>query len=263
MSRRTAQKFTAVPPKPPPPTQKGDPLDRFFQQACQWMEQMGLAYNRSVENTIRDRSNTAAVIPFYDTAGLPSQVYYCVNAALGEDGHLHEINKQKAAWALRFSLDTDLFEVLYCASATDPIVWTTYLSTDSGGLTSLTSTINIKVLANVSGGSVYGGQAVMMNLGSTGILPWNGTREIVGVARETITAATSGMVQTEGPLTLADWTNATGSATLSTGTWYGDSTTPGDITQSAPTAVGETVQRVGVTLSSDTLEIRIGQPILL
>lgn len=263
MSRRTAQKFTAVAPRPPIPSQMGDSADRFFKQAASWMEQMGLAYNRSVEQTIRDRATTASVIPFYDSKGVPNLIYYAVNAYLGEDGALHEINKQKAAWALRFSLDTDLFEVLYCAAATDPIVWTTYLTTNSDGLTDLTSTVNIKVLANVDSVTLPGGYAVMMNLGSTGVLRWDGTREIVGIARESIPAATSGMVQTEGPLKLSDWTSATGSATLSTGTYYGDVNTPGMITTTATTTAGKTVQRVGVALSSDTLEVRIGQPVLL
>lgn len=263
MSRRTAQKFTAVAPKSPPPAQLGDALDRFFKQASSWMEQMGLAYNRSVEQTIRDRATTASVIPFYDSNGLPNQVYYTVNSYLGEDGKLHQTNKQKSAWALRFSLNTDLFEVLYCAPGIDPIVWTTYLSATSSGLTDLTSTVNIKVLANVDSVTISAGCAVMMDLGSTGVLRWDGTREIVGVARENIASATSGMVQTEGPLKLSDWTSATGSATLSSGIWYGDVATPGKITTTATTTLGKTVQRVGVTLASDTLEIRISQPVLL
>lgn len=123
--------------------------------------------------------------------------------------------------------------------------------------------VNSRSLANTGATTIHAGKAVMMNLGSTGVLPWDGTREIVGLARENIAASESGRVQTEGPLTLADWTASTGSSSLGTGTWYGDPSTPGTLTLTAPTSIGATVQRVGITVSADTLEIRVGQPIKL
>ena len=133
MSRRSVQKFTAAPPKPPPATQAGDEVSRFHGGVVAWMGQMALAYNRNIENTQRDRASTATVIPFYDSSGVPNVVYYCINAFLHDDGLLHAVEKQKSAWALRFDLTGDLFEVLYCAALTDPIVWTSYLSVGSSG----------------------------------------------------------------------------------------------------------------------------------
>lgn len=134
MSRRAAQKFTATPPSIPPAQQQGDANQKFAMGVVSWMNQMALAYNRSVEATQRDNASTATVIPHYDSSGIPDTIYYCINAFLGPDGVLHAINKQASAWALRFTLTTDLFEVLYCAPLTDPIVWTTYFSVTSAGV---------------------------------------------------------------------------------------------------------------------------------
>lgn len=133
MSRRSTQKFTANVPTLPTASQVGDEQSKFFAGLVAWMQQMALAYNRSVESTQRDRANTASVIPIYEQNGSPSSIYYAVNAYLGPDKKFHAQDTSKSAWALHFSLVSDVFELLYCGSSTDPIVWTTYLSVTNAG----------------------------------------------------------------------------------------------------------------------------------
>lgn len=68
----------------------------------------------------------------------------------------------------------------------------------------------------------------------------------------------------DGKLTMADWTNVVGAATLSVGaTYYLDPTNFGKLTTVAPTTVGQYVMSIGLAVASDTLELDIEQGILL
>jgi hypothetical protein len=64
-------------------------------------------------------------------------------------------------------------------------------------------------------------------------------------------------------LTLADWTAATGLASLVPGWAYYLDVAPGRLTPIPPATPGCAVARVGVAVSVDTLEISIDTPILL
>ena len=92
------------------------------------------------------------------------------------------------------------------------------------------------------------------------------TARVVGLARETIAAGSTGPIQTDGVLTLADWSSVTeeGQATLTAGSYYWLSPDhPGLITLTAPTTPGEVVVHIGVAINTTSLEISIDRPILL
>lgn len=95
-----------------------------------------------------------------------------------------------------------------------------------------------------------------------------GTVEVLGLVKAaTIVAAASGAIQTDGILaaTTAQWDAITGDVGgLTPGSVYFlDPNTPGNITLTAPTAVGDFVVRLGKAVSTTELEITILQPIEL
>lgn len=63
--------------------------------------------------------------------------------------------------------------------------------------------------------------------------------------------------------TEADWTAIAGAAMLAVGQTYFLSATPGQITNVAPTSIGQYVTVIGVAIDPTTLSIQLGQPILL
>lgn len=84
----------------------------------------------------------------------------------------------------------------------------------------------------------------------------------IGLLSADIATAATGTVQTTGVLSLSDWTAATGSVTLTPGAaYYGDPTTAGMLTTTAPTTGSS--QWVGVAVSETTLAINVGDLILL
>lgn len=64
-------------------------------------------------------------------------------------------------------------------------------------------------------------------------------------------------------ISLVDWTNVIGSMLLTQGQIYYLSTTPGMLTTTAPTTVGQCVTRVGVAITTQLFEIFLQAPILL
>ncbi len=96
----------------------------------------------------------------------------------------------------------------------------------------------------------------------------SGTVEVLGIVQETsISAAASGYIQTDGILTATtgQWDAVAGTTGgLTAGTvYYLDPDTPGLMTDTAPTAGGDFVVRLGVGLSTTEFEITIQQPVLL
>jgi len=88
----------------------------------------------------------------------------------------------------------------------------------------------------------------------------NGT---VGLAIQDAMASGTGFYIADGQLNLPDWTDATGSASLIPGATYYLSTTPGLLTVTPPSQVGELVLRVGTATTTSVLDIEISQSILL
>lgn len=90
------------------------------------------------------------------------------------------------------------------------------------------------------------------------------TTKAVGLATTDVTAGAAGQYQTEGTITKADWTTVTGAAALTPGAYYYLSeATPGGLTSTAPTTIGQFVVAVARALSTTQLDIEIAQPILL
>ncbi len=94
------------------------------------------------------------------------------------------------------------------------------------------------------------------------------TAEIVGLVRDaSIGAAASGEIQTDGVLvaTTVQWdavADTTGGLTAGA-VYYLSPTLAGELTSTAPTAVGQVVIRIGKAISTTDLEISISEPVLL
>jgi len=94
------------------------------------------------------------------------------------------------------------------------------------------------------------------------------TVEVVGLVKDaSISAAASGDIQTDGIIsaTTGQWDAVAGTTGgLAAGiVYYLSPTTAGEITSTAPTAVGQFVIRIGIGLSTTELEISISEPIKL
>lgn len=119
---------------------------------------------------------------------------------------------------------------------------------------------------NKQGTTLAAGMAAATHSSGTGIVgacAANGTKPAVGLLQEAVANGFAGEVQTSGPMTLADWSAIVGAATLTRGPYYLDPTTPGKLTATAPTAVGQVVQVVGYAVGPATLEINPAPPTLL
>jgi hypothetical protein len=110
------------------------------------------------------------------------------------------------------------------------------------------------------------GQPVAIHSSGVGVVlasAANNSKNAIGLATEDIAPTFSGVILVDGPLTLADWTNVIGSVTLATKATYWLSATAGLLTTSAPTTIGQIDQVVGKSVSTDTLEIKISESVLL
>jgi len=91
-----------------------------------------------------------------------------------------------------------------------------------------------------------------------------GSAQVVGVSIEDVSAGVGCTYITEGSVTRADWTDVSGSVSLSSGaTYYLDPSTAGRITTTSPTASGQYVVRIGRAVNTTTLDIEIELPIRL
>jgi hypothetical protein len=92
-----------------------------------------------------------------------------------------------------------------------------------------------------------------------------GAADVFGLCDDdSIAAASSGMICTDGPLTVSDWTAIVGAATLTAGTTYFlDPDNPGMLTATAPETTGEVVVEVGKAVDTTTLNVKIRAAIQL
>jgi len=82
------------------------------------------------------------------------------------------------------------------------------------------------------------------------------TKRVLGLVKDgSIAAAAQGLVQTDGVLTLSDWTAVTGFAQLTAGAMYFLSATAGQLTTTPPTTAGQYVCSVGMALNQTDFEI--------
>ena len=131
--------------------------------------------------------------------------------------------------------------------------------------------IDVVSMQNNNAGTIVIGMAVYVDGAGTVDLAQAdaaATIEVLGLVQPaTITAAASGYIVTDGVLTATtdQWDAVTGDVGgLTAGAvYYLDPDTPGLLTTTATTTVGEYVVRVGKAISTLALEISITQPILL
>lgn len=128
------------------------------------------------------------------------------------------------------------------------------------------STVEKFTAENKDVATIKAGQPVAIHSSGTGVVRANATtsgKECVGLAMADIAVAVSGDIQTDGQLTLADWTDATGAATLAARATYYLDTTAGKLATASPGTVGNISQSCGSEVTTTTLDIRLRYPILL
>jgi hypothetical protein len=119
---------------------------------------------------------------------------------------------------------------------------------------------------NANGGAVTMGQPVYVSAaGAVDLAQANasGTAKVAGlVGAASVAAGAAGAMQYGGVVTLADWTQVIGAATLTAGAAYFlSAATAGQLTATAPDSTGQYVTRVGKALSTTELLIEIAEPI--
>lgn len=131
------------------------------------------------------------------------------------------------------------------------------------GATSTYSAVN-KDVVTIKKGHVISphtsGSGVRLASGATN------TKHAVGLMLEETIVGAAGKFQTEGIVSLSDWTDATGSVLLKPNAiYYVDIVVSGKMSFTAPasTSAGKIVQVVGRSVSPTEFEIRISDPILL
>ena len=130
---------------------------------------------------------------------------------------------------------------------------------------------NLKTRTNSNAGAIVIGQPVYADGAASVDLAQadaQGTIRVSGLVADTsIAAAASGSILVDGVLTATtgEWdavTGETGGLTTNAN-YFLDAASPGALTQTAPTAVGEFVVRVGHAISPTEMEIEVQQPIKL
>jgi hypothetical protein len=89
------------------------------------------------------------------------------------------------------------------------------------------------------------------------------TAAVVGLCVTDVASGLAGIMQTGDVLTLDDWSDATGSATLSPGSAYYAAETPRQLTTTPPEGAGKCVTFIGRALSETSLAVEVAAPILL
>ncbi len=133
------------------------------------------------------------------------------------------------------------------------------------------SEVDIATLTNNNASPIVIGNAVYTDAASGVDLAQAdaaSTSEVVGLVKDaSISAAASGDIQTDGVLTATtgQWDAVAGTTGgLTAGTvYYLDPSTAGDITETAPTSVGQVVVRIGKAISTMVMEISVLEPVLL
>lgn len=122
--------------------------------------------------------------------------------------------------------------------------------------------VDVVTMSNANAGPITKGMVVyVQGAGAVDLARANasGTKKILGLVRAaSIAAAATGSIQTNGILSISDWTTVIGSASLTSGSlYYLSSTTAGQLTTTAPSAAGSFVCPVGLAVSNTDLQINI------
>ena len=141
-----------------------------------------------------------------------------------------------------------------------PLVWALI----GGGGSSTTG--DVYSAENKDAATVSAGMVVAVHSSGTGVIHANATTNSengVGLAQADILTTVSGNIQTDGLLTLTDWTAVIGSTTLSAAAIYYLDTTDGLLTTMPSSTAGNVTQQIGIAVSPTMLEIAIQPAILL
>lgn len=114
--------------------------------------------------------------------------------------------------------------------------------------------------------TILAGQAVTIHTSGTGILRADASTKVtycVGLALMDIPVGVVGVVTTDGPFTLTDWTNVIGAAALTAKGRYFLDDTSGMLTTTPPTAFDNISQFIGRALSPTKFEINIEEFIVI
>lgn len=131
-------------------------------------------------------------------------------------------------------------------------------------LSTAASEVDVVSMTNANVGALTIGVAVYVSVAGSvdkANAAATGTKNVLGlVGQASIAAAGSGVIQTDGILSNADWTAAAGAADLVAGSiYYLSAATAGLITATAPTASGNFVVPVGLAISARELDITVSQ----
>lgn len=87
--------------------------------------------------------------------------------------------------------------------------------------------------------------------------------DVVGILTDDVLTSFSGLFVKDGPISLDDWTNIIGSASLTQGASYYLGSTAGTLTKVAPDTGGHYVCPIGRAISANILTLEINTKILL
>lgn len=149
----------------------------------------------------------------------------------------------------------DVDEAIYYGRTSGAVVT---IQSGGGGGGGGTATVTLENRDTVT---IYAGQAVQRHGSGVGLMRWDGARPCIGLMAAAVAPGFPGPVQSSGPLTLSDWSAATGSVTLPIAYVYGDLAYPGMLTSTVPAS--GSLQLVGQPVSPNTLNIVLPTPILL
>lgn len=112
------------------------------------------------------------------------------------------------------------------------------------------------------------GQAVAGHSSGTGIILANSTtnsKNAIGLAAQDVAAGAIGTVILDGPFQMTDWTNVIGVASLAALAVYYLDTVDGKLSTVPPSVagIGNIVQFVGRSISTDTLDLTIEPSVVL
>lgn len=125
---------------------------------------------------------------------------------------------------------------------------------------------SIFIAENKDGVTIKKGQPVSVHSSGTGVVRAIATSmagAAIGVAYEDIAVGEKKQILVDGKLYLANWTDATGSASLTAEATYFVDTTAAKISTTAPSSIGEVNQIVGKSASPNILVVKILDAILL
>lgn len=127
------------------------------------------------------------------------------------------------------------------------------------------NTTDFVTLTNQQGSVITQGQVVAITTGGVQLAnATDGTKRGFAICTATVNSGLNGTFQTQGILTLSDWTaGLVSGSTLTLGSRYYLSTIDGKLTTTAPSSSGNLVQPVGYAITATTLKVVFETPMFV